>query len=191
MLLLLLLLLLLLAAGYNLELHGVHSLEAAMTCAAVTAAERGLLEPPPHTTASAESEAKGTHAAAGNTQASEINGEIEAGGPAAAAAAEAAGEEEEWDATATILQARPARRMPPIDIVEYWRQQQLSRLPQVPEASAAADGGDGDATACSTRCGQEGPTGASEQQREAGGDGAAACLPLRLSGMMKRLVPSW
>jgi hypothetical protein len=116
----------------------------------------------------------------------EGHGEIEVAGselgPAAAAAAATAGEGAcDYDATATILPVGPARRLPPVDIVEYWQQQQMQRMAQ---DAATAEGND------SAGSRQVGAGCTAEQQAEMG-DSAAKCLPLRWSDMLRRLVPSW
>jgi hypothetical protein len=181
-----------------------------MTCAAVTAAERGLQEsttPDEHESATVAL-GKGTqfcgvttsHSYAAGYDTAQA-GQDAAGGssPAALMAADAAADDAgdgPSDATATILHVGPARQVPRIDIVEYWRRQQLQRLQA--EATAAATATEAAATAGArgdvAPNSSEGPVGQSAyrdvRQPDHSSD-RASCLPLRWSDMLRRLLPGW
>jgi hypothetical protein len=182
-------------AGYSLQLQGLQSLEAAMTCAAVTAAERGLMEstsPKQPNSGSKATQFCGvladSDAAAAVYYAAGQDG-VGGAGPAVTVAADAAAElagDGAWDATATIIHAGPAGRMPRIDIVEHWRRQQLHRLQEEATAATAAAAAAGPDSAVSTLEGR-----ARESGRQSPASDRAFCLPLRLSDMLKRVLPAW
>jgi hypothetical protein len=112
-------------------------------------------------------------------------------GPAGAVAADAAADlagDEAWDVTATILHDGPAGRMPRVDIVEHWRQQQLRRLQAEATAATAAAAAAGLDSASSN---PEGPAAGRGSGRQPDASGRAFCLPLPWADMLKRVLTAW